>query len=133
MPFTIHVRSTDIDADQIVNNAVYFEYFEQARLAFLRERGIVGPTWQPGINGRPFALAATEARFLRPVGYPATLSIQVVVREVRTRSFVLAYTATDAADGAIVAEGASAQVWLDRNSRPTALPDPVRAALGATE
>lgn len=38
MPFEIAVRSTDLDADQIVTNAVYLASIERAQLAFLRKR-----------------------------------------------------------------------------------------------
>lgn len=116
------VRSTDLDADQVVNNAVFFMYFEQARLAHLRRLGI---DWSP----RAFAIAATEARFLAPVSYPETLRVRAWTKQVGNSSFSLAFEAVRASDGARVAEGSSVQVWLAGNGQPCPLPDAVRRAL----
>jgi hypothetical protein len=67
----LDIRSTDIDGDGIVNNAVYFVYFEQVRLAHLMRLGVI---WRPRRPGeRNFTLAATEAQFLAPLTYPETV------------------------------------------------------------
>lgn len=128
----ILVRSVDMDADQIVNNAVYFMYFEQARLAHLRRIGVIRRPRPPEDPARSFTIAATEARYLAPTVYPDTLRVSAWTREVRTRSFILAYLAIRASDGVRVAEGSSAQVWLDAAGRPTPLPDALRTLLLAS-
>lgn len=128
----IPVRSVDMDADRVVNNAVYFMYFEQVRLAHLRQLGVIRRPRPPEEPARSFAIAATEARFLAPTVYPETLRVSAWTREVRTRSFIFAYAAVRVSDGTRVAEGSSAQVWLDAAGQATALPDGVRAALVAS-
>jgi len=52
--------------------------------------------------------------------------------EVRTRSFILAYAGVRVSDGIRVAEGSSAQVWLDAAGQAIPLPDAVRATLLAS-
>jgi len=128
----IPVRSVDLDSDRVVNNAIYFVYFEQARLAHLLRLGIFQRPRVPDDADRIFALAATEARFLAPPLYPETLAVTAWTREVRHRSFICAYEAVRTSDGIRVAEGSSAQVWLDADGRPAPLPVMVRAALEAS-
>jgi YbgC/YbaW family acyl-CoA thioester hydrolase len=126
---TIPVRSTDMDADQIVNNAVYFVYFEQARLVHLQRLGVIQRPRRPGVPARAFTIAATNARYLAPTVHPDALEITVQTAEVRNRSFTLAFQAVRVSDGVRVVEGSSAQVWLDTAGRPALLPDDVREPL----
>lgn len=128
----VPVRSVDLDSDRVVNNAIYFVYFEQARLAHLLRLGIFERPRVPDDAERIFAIAATDARFLAPTLYPETLAVTAWTREVRNRSFICAYEAVRTSDGVRVAEGSSAQVWLDADGRPTPLPEAVRAALVAS-
>ena len=128
----ISVRSTYMDAYRVVNNAIYFMYFEQSRLAHFRRLQLFQQSpWESG-GPRPFAIVATESRFLAPVTFPETLRVTTWTREVRTRSFVLAYRAVRASDGTSVAEGSSVQVWVDADGRSTPLPDRIRQILRAT-
>jgi acyl-CoA thioester hydrolase len=128
----IPVRSVDLDADRVVNNALYFMYFEQARLAHLRGLGVIRRPRPPAEPARSFTIAATEARYLAPTVYPEMLRVSAWTREVRSRSFILAYAAVRVSDGVRVAEGSSAQVWLDAGGQAAPLPAPVRTALVAS-
>ncbi len=71
----IPIRWGDQDAQNHVNNAMYFRYFEEARAQLLLSAGIVMPSTRVGI------LAHTSCDFLKPLTYPAT----VVVTQVLTR------------------------------------------------
>src|SRR3989304_4102935 len=143
--FPMAVRSTDLDGQRHVNNAVFFQYFEQARLAHIARLGFL-PTYAPG-GGPPhprprgpppppsIATAEPACRYKAPAYYGDTLLVTVRTREVRQRSFSLAYEVRREADGVLVAEGESAQVWIDGQGRPTPCPDAARrsreASLGA--
>ena len=124
----ITVRSTDMDADRNVNNAVYFTYFEQSRLEHLLRLGVI--RWPLGPTDRSqFALVETSARFRAPSYHRDVLTVRTRTTEVRNRSFVLGFTVHRLSDGALICEGSSAQVWLDADGRPAPLPDDVRSAL----
>ena len=130
--FPIAVRSTDLDALRHVNNAVFFQYFEQARLAHLARFGLL-PTYAPGDGPRhSIAIAETSCRYKAPAYYGDTLLVTVRTREVRQRSFSLTYEVRRQADGVLVAEGESAQVWIDEQERPAPLPDAARRSLEAS-
>ncbi len=125
----ITVRSTDLDALGHVNNSVYFQYFEQARLDHLARLGFL-----PRFAGKDapqlrFALSETTCRYRAPAYYRDVLLVKVSTTEVRERRFALRYEVMRESDAALVAEGSSVQVWLDDAGRPTVFPEAFRQAL----
>lgn len=125
----IQVRSTDMDADGIVNNARYFEYFEQARLEHLVSIGLVKRPRPPGELDRAFTIAEATCRYRAPVRHRDPLTVRVWTKHVGNRSFVLAYEIVRRDTASLVAEGSSAQVWLDAAGQPAPLDAAARAAL----
>jgi len=128
----IRVRSTDVDADRNVNNAVFFIYFEQGRLQHLLRLGVIDRYPHPPGERPLYTIAETTARFRAPAFYGDVLTVRTRTGEVRTRSFVLLYEVYREANGTLVCEGSSAQVWLDQQGHPTPLPTQARAALLAS-
>jgi YbgC/YbaW family acyl-CoA thioester hydrolase len=126
------VRSTDVDADRNVNNALFFVYFEQGRLEHLLRLGVIDRYPHPPGERPLYTIAETTARFRAPAFYGDVLVVRPPPREVRTRSVRLAYEVYREADGTLLCEGSSAQVWLDRDGRPAPLPGHARAALLAS-
>lgn len=120
------IRSTDIDADGIVNNSRFFQFFEQARLEHLIGLGAIVRPVPPGASERPFTVAETTCRFLAPLRHRERIVVQASTREVGRSSFVFAYEIRRVGDGSVSAVGSSAQVWLGRDGRPMPLPDEVR-------
>jgi acyl-CoA thioester hydrolase len=128
----IWVRSTDMDADRIVNNARYFEYFEQGRLEHLRRIGVIVRPRPPGEADRSFTIAETTCRYLAPLRHRDVVTVRAWTSDVRNRSFVLAYELVRRADGTVAAMGSSAQVWLDADGKPAPFPQRVREVLVAS-
>ncbi len=128
----VTVRSTDMDADRTVNNAVFFQYFEQSRLEHLLRHGVID--WPPRRDGGApqFALAQTSAQFRASAVHRDVLMVTVHTVSIGTRSFALAYDVRRKADGVLVCEGSSVQVWLDATGGAATLPAAVRAALMAS-
>lgn len=119
--FPIPVRSTDLDGQRHV-----------ARLAHLGHLGFL-PTYASGDGPRhSIAIVETACRYKAPAYYGDTLLVTVRTREVRQRSFSLTYEVRRQADGVLVAEGESAQVWMDEQERPAPLPDAARESLEAS-
>jgi acyl-CoA thioester hydrolase len=128
----IRVRSTDIDADGIVNNSIYFQYFEQVRLEHLAILRFDQSDSNPddGKFSRSFTIAETRCAFRLPLRYGDRITACCWTSEVRNRSFSFAYEILirDEPD-AFVAEGSSAQVWLDADGKATPLPRLLKASL----
>lgn len=125
----IWVRSTDIDGDGIVNNANYFQFFEQARLEHMARLGLIGRPRAEGEPERSFTIAETSCRFRAPLRHRDWITVRCWTTDVRTRSFLFAYEIRMRDGGSVVAEGTSAQVWLDAEGRPTSLAEELRLNL----
>lgn len=85
--FPIQIRFSDIDAMGIVHNAIYFEYFEQARLLFFRE--LVGTGWDWEKQG--VIVARNEADYLLPVFLGEEIVVEVFCYSIGNTSFCMGY------------------------------------------
>jgi acyl-CoA thioester hydrolase len=92
----------DMDSYQHVNNVVYFRYFENARLEYFRRLDWFAYERQTGVGP---ILAATEARFRKPLTYPDTVAITARVIDVGEDRFTLEHRVVSARLGAVAAEG----------------------------
>lgn len=70
------VRWGDLDALNHVNNTLYFRYVEEARVQLFDQVGIALPSTRVGV------LAHASLDFLKPVLYPATVVVSLVLTRV---------------------------------------------------
>ena len=125
----IWIRSTDVDSDGIVNNAHYFEFFEQARIKHNMQLGLVIRPRAPGHHDRAITIAETTAKFKSPLQYLDSIIVRCWTKEVRTQSFSLEYEIVLRETGKLIAQGSSAQVWLNNQAKPSPLPEDKRKRL----
>jgi acyl-CoA thioester hydrolase len=100
----------EMDAYQHVNNVVYFRYFENARLEYFRQLG--WPEFEEATGIGPI-LAATRARFRRPLTYPDTIAIAARAREVGGDRFTLEHRIISRRLQAMATEGEGVIVTYD--------------------
>jgi acyl-CoA thioester hydrolase len=122
-------RSTDIDGDGIVNNAVYFQLQEEGRVQLLAELSMLSEGEEGEEYARTFTVAETACRFYEPVYWRTRLEIETRITNVGRSSFRLEYHIYDAATHELRSEGYSAQVWLDASGRPMPIPEAGRRHL----
>lgn len=84
---TVEIRFADIDAMGHVNNAVYFSYFEQARMAYFKER--VARIWDWNEDG--VIVARNEIDYVFPVFLNDRMVIRLWVEHVGSKSFTICY------------------------------------------
>ena len=84
---TVEIRFADIDAMGHVNNAVYFSYFEQARMAYFKER--VARIWDWNEDG--IIVARNEIDYVFPVLLNDRMVIRLWVNHVGNKSFSVCY------------------------------------------
>ena len=111
---TIAVAWGDMDAFQHVNNAMYFRYFETARIAYFDRAQLDEATVGP-------ILASTSCRFRAPVTYPDTLLVGARVTAVGTDRFGMEYAAYSMHLGRVAAQGEAVVVAYDYAARSKAL------------
>jgi acyl-CoA thioester hydrolase len=117
----IPVRWCDMDAFGHVNNSVFFSYFESARIEWWKK---IVPKDLSFQDTGPVLINAS-CTFLKPVFYPETLVIQVLVGPQGRSSYECVYKIYSKNDDTVLyAEGATKVVWVDRKTgRSIPLPD----------
>ena len=93
-----------------VNNAVFFRWFETARVAYLERIGV--QSLRVGQQVGPI-LAAIKCNFRRQLTYPDTVEIGTRVTHVGRTSITMTHVMRSRAQGAIVADGEGTIVMFD--------------------
>lgn len=107
----ITIRWGDMDAMGHVNNVVYFQYLESARIGFLDGLGWGLGTGSGGRHGP--AVVSQTYHYQRQVFYPDELEVGVRCKEIRNKSFVLEYGIFRKGTDELIGDGSSVAVWLD--------------------
>ena len=122
MKFPLVPRYADYDTKGHVNNAVYLTYFEIAR-----EKAWVGMGEGPDFS---FVVAEATVKYLSQARIGDPLEIEIVTDEVRNKAWVWRYRITNPRDGRVVAEGTTAQVMFDYETRKSIpIPEALRRKL----
>lgn len=82
----IPVAWGEMDAMQHVNNAVYFRWFESARIAYFDRIRNRNPLENDGMG---LILHSIQCRYRLPLTYPDTVSVAVRVTKVEADRFVM--------------------------------------------
>lgn len=86
-PLRLKVRFSDCDMMQHVNNAVYLNYFEEARIHYFHQ--ILGIDWDWKREG--ILLRKNELEYLKPVFLHDPVEITVFLKHLGEKSFTLTY------------------------------------------
>ena len=126
---TRDLRWGDLDAIGHVNNTIFFQFFEEARIQLLERVGLRALRADTGTGP---ILAATSCQFQRPLSYPDTVTCYASVTHIGTTSFTVEYVLRSTAQDAIAATGDSVVVHYDYGAGAKApLPDAIKSALMA--
>jgi acyl-CoA thioester hydrolase len=122
-PYKLKVRFSDCDMMQHVNNAIYLNYFEEARIYYFRQ--LLGTDWDWRKNG--VLLRKNELEYLKPVFLNDPVTIEVFLKHVGDKSFTLAYEVKVL--GELRTTGTSVLVCYDSIIK-TSIPIPTRMKEG---
>jgi acyl-CoA thioester hydrolase len=121
----------DMDSYSHVNNVVYFRYFENARLEYFRQLDWFEYERQTGVGP---ILAATQARFRKPLTYPDTIWVTARVVDVEDDRFHLEHRVVSKRLAAVAAEGKGTVVTYHHGEhRKVAVPEELRRRIEALE
>lgn len=127
----IPVAWGEMDALQHVNNAVYFRYFETARLDYFKEIDLLVNLKESQIGP---VLGHTECRYKLPVTYPDTLLIGSRVIDLQDDRFTMEYKIISTKLGKVTTVGNATCVMFDfKNNTKATLPESVKTAIKTTE
>jgi len=111
---TVTIRYRDLDPLKHINNSVYSEWFEVARVALTRKIGAAGPDWLVT------ALARMTINFLGETTYPGEVRIGGRLLSIGNRSFRSAYGVFR--DDRCLATADCVSVWFDPRERHSVVP-----------
>jgi acyl-CoA thioester hydrolase len=126
----IQIRFADVDLAQHVHNAVYLQWFELARMAFLKEIIPAGHDWK----AQGLILARNEVDYRMPVRLHDRMEAEAWCSAVGGKSFDLQYRINRVGGDqpGICAEGRSVMVCFDYlQQRTIGIPEAWRERLTA--
>jgi acyl-CoA thioester hydrolase len=121
---TFAIAWGDMDALGHVNNARYFDYFQEARIEWLRELKInmterIGPV-----------VIQVACTYLKPVIYPAVVTLRSTIHSLGTSSMMMDHDLYQ--DEVLMAQGSCKIVWVDyTQSKSVPLPEAMRRLFSA--
>ncbi len=125
----VQVWFRDLDPMDHVNNAVYFTYFESARLAYWSVL-----TGSSDLRDRGMIVAEATCTYRSPAVYDERLAVWIRATALRRSSFVYEYRVTAVGDGRLVATGRTVMVMYDYGAgRSAPIPPDLRARFEAFE
>lgn len=123
------VRFADLDSFGHLNNSVYFTFFEQARVAYMKALDLLEGA---GPKEKSFILLETRCRFLKPCFLDDELDAQARVTRVGDSSAEMEYRIVRGTD--VVAEGSGVVVYFDyAASRKATIPQELRDRIARLE
>jgi len=129
--YTIHqkifnVAWGDMDSLGHVNNSRYFDYFQQARIEWLQSIKLDMKQAQGPV------VIHVACTFLKPVVYPAQLTINSSLQHLGRTSIVMEHDLYQGDD--LMAQGLSKVVWVDyQQNKSIPLPEELRALFAASK
>ncbi len=120
------VQYHETDAMGVVHHANHIKFFEEARVAWLRQRGLMHchAPYGPLV----FAVVSTEAKYLRPMIFDDEFEVHTEAKGEGAR-ICFRYAIYVQRLGKWVASGTTELVPLTQDFKPTVLPDDVKALL----
>lgn len=100
----------EMDALGHVNNAVYFRYFESARIEYFVRTGLLGALHDSKVGP---ILAQTSARFRKPVKFPDRVLIGARVEQIGAERLSMKYLVWSTSQQSVTTEGEGVVVTFD--------------------
>ena len=110
--YTVKVKLNEVDILQIVNNAVYFNYFEQARIQYAKDAGLI-----TSINiyneSNIYYLIHNEINYINVARFDDELNIFSRVSYIKNSSFGFEHLIENSKAKKIIAEGTGVSVHVN--------------------
>jgi acyl-CoA thioester hydrolase len=125
----IKVRSHDLDSFGHVNNAVYFNYLEEARCEYMEARGLSFNSFH---EWQAFAfVVSSEIRYKSPAKYGDILDIRGAFSGMRRTSFTIDYEIYNETTDRVCALASMAFGFVNGEEKIIPIPDDFRDKMTA--
>jgi len=113
---TIKVRFHEVDMLGVCNNAVYINFFEHARLEYVKEAGLI-PEGGIFSDGRLFFMVRNEINYLGHSFYDDELDVYSRVSYIKNSSFGYDHIIVKRKTAEVIVDGKGVVVFVDPKSR----------------
>jgi len=110
--YDITVTFDQVDMLHIVNNAVYFNYFEQARIRYAKDLGFL-PEKGISLDGTTFYMVRNEINYLKAALFEDRLRVYTRISYIKNSSFGFEHIIENIDTGVIIAEGMGVLARVD--------------------
>jgi acyl-CoA thioester hydrolase len=110
--YKIKVRLYEVDILQIVNNAVYFNYFEQARIEYAKDAGLL-PENNIFSEDSLYYMVHNEINYIKPAFFDDELNIYRRISYIKHSSFGFEHIVDNSISKKIIAEGGGVSVHVN--------------------
>jgi len=121
--YTTIVRFHEVDMLGVCNNAVYINFFETARLEYIKAAGLMP---EKGIfsDGKIFFMVRNEINYKSHAYYDDVLDVYSRITYIKNSSFGYDHLIVKQKSGEIIVDGKGVVVYIDPKTRmSTLLPD----------
>ncbi len=117
------IKFHEVDMLEVCNNAVYFTYFEDARLAYLQNLMKLYNLEELMSDNKFFIMAHNNCDYYKPGLLDDELTIHTKIEFVKNSSFGFRHLVERNSDGEIIASGGGVMVYILKDSKmPFPLP-----------
>jgi acyl-CoA thioester hydrolase len=110
--YKLKVRLYEVDILQIVNNAVYFNYFEQARMEYAKNAGLL-PVDNIFSEESLYYMVHNEINYIKPAFFDDELNIYTRISYIKQSSFGFEHIVENSKLNKIIAEGGGVSVHVN--------------------
>jgi acyl-CoA thioester hydrolase len=105
----------------VVYHANYLVWMEVGRVELVRSLGINYHDLESR-EGLLLSVVEVECRYLAPAKYDQEVTVHTEIEEMNARLLRFKYTIQNAASGQLLTRGFTRHMWLNREFKPTKLP-----------
>jgi len=114
--YTVTVRFHEVDMLGVCNNAVYINFFETARLEYIKAAGLMS---EKGIfsDGKIFFMVRNEINYYSHTYYDDVLDVYSRISFIKNSSFGYDHLIIKHKNGEVIVDGKGVVVYVDPKSR----------------
>ncbi|MBT8387713.1 MAG: acyl-CoA thioesterase [Ignavibacteria bacterium] len=114
--YKVKVKFNEVDMLQIVNNAVYLNYFEQAKIQYAIDSGFI-PLQNIFSPNNVYYIVHNQIDYLKVAKFDDELNIYTRISYIKNSSFGFEHIVENSKTKMIIAEGVVVSVHVDPNTR----------------
>ena len=125
----LRVRYAETDQMGVVYYANYLVWMEVGRVELVRALGFQYKDLED-TEGLYLSVIDATCRYIYPARYDQEIVIETQIVKATSRTVEFGYRISSAEPDRLLAEGSTRHMWLNKDWRPTTLPEKYRSALG---